>query len=608
MNLTPYQEWEEDIKSYISATKLFNYFLDDPLLDYLDKFGSQLGLEPSEIPEEIRYILDKGILFEKKVIELIEKVIPVATIPIKENWIDGCSRTLQAMKEGHPIIYQGYLVNHNNKTKGIPDLLVRSDYLNKFKPGLISDQDLTIGSPFGPWHYRVIDIKMSNINLTVDGKYIINSKLYKTYKAQVLVYNLALGCLQGYQPLQAYLLGRGSHNYDNSLMNMDCFSSIATVDYRDYDQDFLIKLNKALEWHQTLNIMNLPDQTENGHYNWNSLDQQINNLELTLKPNMKNKYDYRWNSFKNKIAIENQELTLLWNCGPAKRQEALNLGCNDWASYLKFCEGNPGQQNTTLSNIIYTNLHNKIIRPNHLENEYLQFIPKLNNPFIVLDFEISSNLNDEFDQLPYIGGIEITFLIGASIVIPLPDGPQYRYFPFLIDQMTPQSEYNMLRKFINWIIDIQSSMGPITFYHWSKAEPIFFEKMIERQWDNLTEDDKNLLAAIQFSDLLTIFRYQPITIKGSLNFGLKEIGKAMYKHGMIQSTWANNDINGLAAMLRIFKYNLEAVKLNTTLSYFKEVGDIVEYNMIDCQVLAEIILFLQKKYLLNLSKDDQFSF
>jgi hypothetical protein len=601
MNLEPYQKWEEDIKSYISATKLFNYFLDDPLLDYLDKFGSYLGLEPSEIPEEIRYILDKGVLFEKKVIDLIAKVIPVMTVSQKESWTDGCLRTLQAMKEGHPIIYQGYLVNHNNKTKGIPDLLVRSDYLNKFKPGLISDQDLMIGSYFGPWHYRVIDIKMSNINLTVDGKYIINSKLYKTYKAQVLVYNLALGYLQGYQPLQAYLLGRGSHNYDNSLVNRDCFSSIAVVDYEDYDQDFLVKLNKALEWHATLNQMNLPSQTKPGKYDWNSvLNQQINS-ELSLRPNMKNNYDHRWSDFKNKIATETQDLTLLWNCGPAKRQEALRLGYNDWSSYLKYCIENPGQQNTTLSNIIYTNLdvNKEIIRPYKLDKEYLSFLPKLNTPFVVLDFEISSNLNDDFEQLPHMGGVEITFLIGASIVIPSPNGPQYRYFPFLIDQMTHQSEYNLLKKFMNWIVDVQSVIGPITFYHWSKAEPIFFEKMVERQWDNLTEDDKNLLATLQFSDLLTIFRYQPITIKGALNFGLKEIGKAMYTHGMIKSTWANNDINGLAAMLRIFKYNSEAIRLNTTLNYFKEVNDIVEYNMMDCQVLAEIIFFLQNKYFVN---------
>jgi hypothetical protein len=595
MNLEPYQKWEEDIKSYISATKLFNYFLDDPLLDYLDKFGSQLGLEPSEIPEEIKYILEKGILFEKKVMELISTVIPIMTIPKKDTWIDGCLMTLQAMKEGHPIIYQGYLVNHNNKTKGIPDLLVRSDYLNKFKPDLISYQDSMIGSHFGQWHYRVIDIKMSNINLTVNGKYIINSKLYKTYKAQVLVYNLALGYLQGYQPPQAYLLGRGSHNYDNSLVNKDCFSSIAVVDYQDYDQDFLLKLNKALEWHETLNQMNFPNENEN---NWNSLFSQYD--QYSLRPNMKNNYDYRWNGIKNKIATETEDLTLLWNCGPSKRQEALNMGCSDWASYLNSLQKSSGTQDMILSKIIYTNIskNNKLIRPEYLDKEYMCFLPKLNTPYIVLDFEISSNLNDDFEQLPYMGGIELTFLIGASLVIPFPNGPQYRYFPFLIDQMTLQSEYILLKKFINWIRDIQSSIGSIIFYHWSKAEPIFFEKMVERQWDNLTEEDKNLLASIDFSDLLTIFRHQPITIKGALNFGLKEIGKAMYQHGMIKSTWLNNDINGLAVMIRIYKYHLEAVKLNTTLNYFKEVNDIVEYNMMDCQVLAEIIFFLQNKYLI----------
>ena len=38
---------------------------------------------------------------------------------------------------------------------------------------------------------------------------------------------------------------------------------------------------------------------------------------------MKNKYDYKWRDAKKEIAKEREELTLLWNCGVAKRNKAL---------------------------------------------------------------------------------------------------------------------------------------------------------------------------------------------------------------------------------------------------------------------------------------------
>jgi len=608
MNLASCQEWDKEVKTYLSATKMFNFFLDDPLLDYLDKFAPDLGFEPSDTPEEIQYIMQKGIEFEDKVIKLIQQTIPITTIEDHESWVDGSLSTLQAMKAGALIIYQGYLVNPSNQTKGRPDILIRSDIINKLKPGLVSAAEATVNSTFGPWHYRVIDVKMSNISLTANGKYILNSKLYKTYKAQVLVYNLALGYLQGYQPEQAYLLGRASHNYDNSLVNSNCFSSVGIIDYGDHDQDYLIRLGKALEWHKTLQKMSLPVQTQSGQYDWASLDDQVQDLNLSIRPNMKNSYGYKWQSLKNDIANQTQDLTLLWNCGPNRRRAAMDQGVTTWPDYLGFCQENEGKQNAIMSQIIETNMtqDKTVVYPDQLDQEFLSFLPKVGDPYLVLDFEVSSNLNDDFTNLPNVSGQELIFLIGASMVIPSDQGVQYRYFPFLIDQMTLNSELTLLNKFINWIVEIEKLIGPVTFFHWSKAEPVFFEKMVERQWDSLTENDHNILASIQFSDLLTIFRYQPITIKGSFGFGLKSVAKALYRHKLIQTTWSNQDINGFAAMLRMTRYNEEAVQRGIALDQFPGVQEIVHYNMVDCQVLAEIIIFLQQKYVIGISKEEEF--
>ena len=41
------------------------------------------------------------------------------------------------MKNGIPIIYQGVLQDRQNKIFGIADILIRSDFINKFIPNSI---------------------------------------------------------------------------------------------------------------------------------------------------------------------------------------------------------------------------------------------------------------------------------------------------------------------------------------------------------------------------------------------------------------------------------------------------------------------------------------
>ena len=100
---------------------------------------------------------------------------------------------------------------------------------------------------------------MSNIFLSSDGSNILNHKIYKGYKAQVLVYNLALAKIQNYNPEQGYILGRSSHNYDYSIYNNDCFSSISLINYREGNTDYEIidEFNIALEWKKILNSIPL---------------------------------------------------------------------------------------------------------------------------------------------------------------------------------------------------------------------------------------------------------------------------------------------------------------------------------------------------------------
>ncbi len=608
MNLETKQEWDNMIQNYISPSRLFNYFLDDPLLDYLEQHGSVLGYIKNDCPEDVITIMNKGCKFEERVIHVLRKnKIPIIEVCNYSSWVDGSLDTMQLMSTGFPIIAQGYLVNNINKTKGRADIIIRSDYLNKIKPGIISDEDAMIPSKFGNWHYRIIDIKMSNMSLSVDGKHITNTKLYKAYKSQVLIYNQALSLIQDYLPQQSYLLGRSSHNYDNSIVTDDCFSSMTAVDFNDYDSLFINHLEDALLWHQTLKMLPLPlmiGKDENGliKYDWDNLETHIpKSLNISLRPNMKNKYDYKWHDAKKQIAIQRQELTLLWNCGVAKRNKAISNGVTNWNDYLIYCQEHPGYQNNVLGCILEINdpKERNLIQPDELDEEHLELIPSRNKPFIVIDFETSNNLNDEFEFLPQKGGQELVFLIGLTLVIPMENGiPQYRYFSFMVNYLDLDEELIILKKMLQLLNILKKEMNEdrLTLYHWSKAEPTFFEKMLERQFDVMDEEEHQMIGDIDFMDILDIFKYQPITIKGAYDFGLKTIANAMYKNGMIRTIW-ENDLNGFTVMLQIDKYNKEAVELGLKLTDYQEVNDIITYNMVDCQVLAEIIVYLQNKYL-----------
>ena len=56
-------------------------------------------------------------------------------------------------------------------------------------------------------------------------------------------------------------------------------------------------------------------------------------------------------------------------------------------------------------------------------------------------------------------------------------------------------------------------------------------------------------------------------------------------------------MDGFSIMMKINEFNKEAIKLNLNLNDFKEINDVILYNMVDCNVLAEIITFLQNTYL-----------
>lgn len=600
--------------NFISATDFFNYFMDDPILDILNKHGEEYGFMPDPRPDHVQTIFDKGYKFEDKVVEILNskfgskvmlgkkkkgqrrKIIKAAQISHIQgrDWDVIYKKTLSEMNKGIPIITQAGVLNKSKGIKGRVDLLVRSDYLNLIRPKIIGDDDQKIGCVFSDfWHYRVVDIKMSNLPVTCNNLVNIrNDKKYRAYKIQVLAYNLCLEEMQKYFPSSAYLLGRGAKDYDGAYTVNNCFQSMSEVDFVDFDKKYIKEIEEALKWLRYVNNSQ-PEDFLTSHKS--SLAQ---NLDLGLKslsyirPNMKNTYDSRWHSAKREIAERICDPTLIWNVGVKERAKAFDMGSKTWQEYPTYLRKKQKLTDTDkrIEQIIKVNMNtgsDNFIIPNKLRKDVRDSIPCKGTPYFVLDFETASNLSDDFTSLPNKGGSEIIFLIGCIFV---DENGLAEHKILLTDYLDHNSESKILIEWINWIDSKQKKyVKKLPFYHWSHAEFTFIKKAHERH-------GFEYLVNLELYDLLKIFKSEPILIKGAFNYGLKNIVKAMNQHKMVNTIW-DNDMDGLTAMFKIIEINQRAVMENKELKNYPEALEIKEYNRTDCVVLVDIITFLQKKYL-----------
>ena len=207
---------------WVSPTRTRNYILDDPLLDWLDLYGEACGFERDSSSSQYdprtdftKFLFDQGHKFEAAIVALLERDNPVETIAntprLDSRRLEMAEATFAAMQRAAPIIYQGVLWDAEHQTYGIADLLVRSDVLQELFPAAISSSEASQAAPDlsgANWHYRIVDIKFTTLHLSPRGE-LDNSGPGPAYKAQLFIYNRALGRLQGYEPPVSYLLGRG---------------------------------------------------------------------------------------------------------------------------------------------------------------------------------------------------------------------------------------------------------------------------------------------------------------------------------------------------------------------------------------------------------------
>ena len=150
---------------YITASKLYDY-TQCPHRVWRDIYGPKEE-KIKEINPFVQMLWDKGIIYEEKVISEIGKYLDLSKGSLEERF----EKTIKAMKDKIPLIYQGVLIKDN--LRGIPDLL-------KIMPD---------------GQYMPIDIKSGMGREGADVNFDEEGKLKKHYAIQLALYSDALNRL-----------------------------------------------------------------------------------------------------------------------------------------------------------------------------------------------------------------------------------------------------------------------------------------------------------------------------------------------------------------------------------------------------------------------------
>ena len=595
-NITDWSKW-------IAATQVKNYLLNDTCLDYIDILHglkkNDIYIEPLQhenkkklqeyLDEHINYgssfiemICNQGLVFERNVIELLNKRIPIKMVTTEDSQARSVvqfKQTIKFMKQGVPIIYHGVLHDHENKLYGIPDLLVRSDYVNQLTDGDYI-KNPNIKSIFSKdYHYIVVDIKFSTLKLASDGIHMINDGIVKASKGQLFIYNQILGSLQGHKPECAYVLGKKWRYKKNSQLfsGNGCFDRLGVINFADRDFEYAEKVQLALDWCKEV------------RENFNQFTLFPPN-DPRLFPNMCNKYDHPNHNIKYKLSKEIKEITSLWYCNTKNREAAFEKGVYKWDDNKCTAEilGITGEwKQPRVQAILEINQQkDDLIRCYNFQNTNNWTI--FGELEIFVDYETANiHKSDSNDGSVCSEDESIITIIGCGYA----KNGKWIFKKFTVDQITHKEEIKIVSEFYDYV-------QLLTKTHKTTNPRIFHWGHIERTIYNKLRSKTKMWGDLNWFDLCKTIQTEIIVFKDALSYGLKEVANALYKHKLLNTSWKNHSkcLDGLNAMVSMMECNDIAVKNNVSLTNMSIMKDIEKYNEVDCKVMWEIIEVLRNEF------------
>ncbi len=605
-----------------SATSTKNFMMDDTFLDYVKYDKKSVTKQYPELIRSstkqannptsfVRNIMDLGIEFEDKVIQLLMGDMNPKNIinihgDVNARSLICYNNTIKAMNDGIPFIYQGVVRNYKNKTYGVPDLIIRSDWLNRFlENDVYTSAEMKVAASGlksklvkfrkksrrvkPKYHYVIVDVKYKTLSLRSDGKHLRNDGNIKAYKSQLLIYTDALEQMQGYNPGCAFILG-SKWKYESCGIKHEgntCFGTMGKIDYKKLDISYIKKTKDALKW---LNLVK-----KEGH-KWDLTQRPLPRPELY--PNMCNQMDFPYHHVKAKFAEDVDEISLLWYIGPNERRNAHKVGVYTWKDPKCTPEvlGMKGQKRPIVLNRILETNRNSIhtIRPKYFEKNLGDW-KQTKSIELFVDFEMNNCVFQDFGGLPNFDNKTRIFMIGAGYIDPVSN--VWVYKQFTVDKINANNEKKICSDFLYFVevLKRKYKVSNIPVYHWSKAEVSCWNRAADRYQHTVSL----LFSNIEWVDLHLIFQGEPVGIKGCLNYSLKTIAKVFHKNNFIKTIWNQDSscVNGADAAVEAYKIQQECEAKNIIFTDHPQTEDIIKYNEVDCKVLQEMLYYIRKHHI-----------
>ena len=356
----------------------------------------------------------------------------------------------------------------------------------------------------------------------------------------------------------------------------------------------------ACDWHRHVRHSRVASQ-------WDPL-QPGDRLELCAP--MGNKIPERWRAICSALLQATDDMGLIYKLGTNARAQAWDMGArtyHDLWSMQKTLK--PLKLNSLTLAMSWANHRDnpeKTITPRRLTNKRHKALVHRTQtlPWFVVDFETLQVKKELW-----------LFMVATVYVDPTTSPPTKKVFTHRMETLTTDAQVTML---VNWVRDMRTCLLPNTFtnqsptpttdlpltdtpiLHWSSAEPAFLKRLFQKS--HAVRETLQLRCAATYSllstqatgqmsgglcwcDIYTVFRNEPITISGCFDFKLKHVVKALVAIGKLSKEyiWAvEGPQDGLAAMQRA-----EYGYASGDASVFK---DIVKYNEADVLVLYSMMV------------------
>ena len=532
------EEWDE----WVSATKLRGYLLKETLGDWLDQYGKARGFVRDKLRDDYDENLDFLVFrfeqsrgFEKAVADYLGGRADLVRIggSGRED-LDNARETLAALAGGREIVHQGILWNPEDRTYGAPDFLMRSDVFDRLFPDHLDPGEVQRPAPEleAPWHYLVVDAKFMKLKL---------GRGLKKLLAEGSSTPAYKGQLYVYNAALGRLQGYTppgafllGRGYEHNSTRQECplRSDIAT------ERLGLVPMDDGLR-KKVEGAVGWIRRLRREGADWSPLPQpsvpELNRPRDSGGP---------WSDAISHIAKQLREAAEPDTGGPVVRPARVSAAEEHWR-----------------------------------ERPPLEFF---------VDFEFVHDLNDDFSAFPRSGGQEMIFMIGCGHV---EDG-KWKFHCFIAERLDASSETRIIGAWFAHMEELSRHfrVEVPNVFHWTGAELTNYRRARKRHPGEPWPDPA------WFDLHASVFKAEPVSVRGAYGFGLKTVAKALHARGLIETSWGDSKVDGQGAMVGAWRCDAEAGRKGIRLADTELMEAIQEYNEVDCRVMQEILDYLRQNH------------